>query len=135
MALGYQDTSFAYQGSGQFAYQGGSVPVGPTVYYQGGDDAPRKTRRKRRDLFHDMERTIHALLHPPAPAHPIVAAVPVVPSESLRTKLDDLLALAGESHGLLQRAGRLRADLAALEAQRQAIRDRDEEEEFLIWMS
>lgn len=114
---------------------GEGAPVGPTVYYQGGDDAPRKTRRKRRDLFHDMERTIHALLHPPAPVDQPVAALPVMPSPSLHEHVQDLLTLAGESHGLLQRAGRLRADLAALEAQRQAIRDRDEEEEFLIWMS
>lgn len=103
---------------------------GPTVYYQGGDDASsgRKKRRKRRDVFQDMERTIYELLHPVVAADAVEAPVPVVPVATLEAKLDDLLKLAGESHGLLQRAGQLRADLAALEAKRQE----QDEEEFLM---
>lgn len=109
------------------------VTVEPAVIIYGGDDAPRTKRKRRRDVFHDMEQTIHALLHPVVDAVDD-APVPVVPAPAIESQLQALLALAGESHGLLQRAGRLRADLAAFEAQQEEARLRADEEDMLMWM-
>lgn len=105
----------------------------PAVIIYGGDDAPRTKRRRRRDVFQDMEQTIHALLHPVVDVVDD-APVPVVSAPAIESQLHALLALAGESHGLLQRAGRLRADLAALEAQQEEARLRADEEDMLMWM-
>jgi hypothetical protein len=107
----------------------------------GGDDAPRKRRRKekdRHDLFREIENTIHELLHPA----PVVEAAEEVPAGretgAVRRALDELLILAEGQHDLLQRAASLRAEVSATEAKRQQeLHQRaleQDEEDALIWM-
>lgn len=106
------------------------VPVGPVIIY-GGDDAPRK-KRKRRDIFKDLEHTIHQLLYPEA--EPDVVSAPVAAATpTINEKLQELLALAQGSHELLQRAAQLRAEVAAAHAAQQLALEEDDEE-TLIWL-
>lgn len=133
----YQDTLFAYQGSGQFAYQGAAV-LAPTVVVYGGDDAPAKRRRRRKErdeLFREIESTVHALLHP-EPSVPRPEAEPVAGrgvDDQARRAIDELLVLAQGQHDLLQRAAALRAELRDLEAAQQQALEQDDED-ALIWM-
>ena len=106
------------------------VPAGPVIVY-GDGDAPRK-KRKRRDIFQDIERTIHQLLHPDP--EPDMAPTPMAaPAAEIDTKLQELLALAQGSHDLLQRAAKLRAEVAAAQAADLLAREQDDEE-TLIWL-
>lgn len=102
----------------------------------GGDDAPAKRRKKQRELFQEMERTMVEILHPPVPvsAEPVAArpVVQVPPRETLEEQLQALLTLAGESHDLLQRVQRLRSEAQQIAAE-QALRD--EEDDFILLMS
>lgn len=131
----YQDTNFAYQGTGIFAYQtaGG---VSPAVIIYGDGDA-RSTRRKRRkkqhDLFEEMESTIRSLLHPdPAPVGVGMAGrADPNPTEECERLVHELTALAQGQHALLQRAAVLKAEIRDLEARQSMELD---DEDALIWM-
>lgn len=114
----------------------------PGVVIYGGDDAPGRRRKRRRqpqqeDVFRAMERTIHELLHPveraALPDTHLPAPAPMV--ETLEEKLRDLLAVAGESHQLLQRAAQVRAEIQSVmdvQARQRALEEDDEE--ALVWM-
>lgn len=132
----YQHTNFAYQGTGLFAYQT-SAEVAEPVILIGGDDAPRKRRRRkeRHDLFQEIEKTVYALLHP-EPANTERAAEPVPAGgvdDRARRAVDELLVLAQGQHDLLQRAAALRAEIRELEAAQQRAIEQDDED-ALIWM-
>ena len=101
------------------------------VVIYGGDDAPRtrRARKEQYDLFQDMERTVHRLLHP----EPEAAPVAQIDTDAARRAVDELVVLAQGQHALLQRVAAIRAELQAYEAQRQAMLEQDEED-ALIWM-
>ena len=61
-------------------------------------------------------------------------SVTATPVETLEEKLSDLLALAGESHALLQRAAQVRADVEAVAKARREAADMDDEE-AVLWMT
>lgn len=126
----YQSTNFAYQGSGLFAYQTTADVLEPAVIVYGGDDAPRKRarRKERRDLFREIEQTVHALLHPPAD---VAVSKPV--EVKAKQAVDELLVLAQGQHDLLQRAARLRSEVNELESLRQRMLEQDEED-AMLWM-
>lgn len=132
----YQHTNFAYQGTGLFAYQT-SAEVAEPVILIGGDDAPRKRRRRkeRHDLFQEIEKTVYALLHP-EPSVPRPEAEPVHVGrvdDRARRAVDELLVLAQGQHDLLQRAAALRMELGEIEAAHNRMLEQDEED-ALIWM-
>lgn len=110
------------------------------VWY-GGDDAPGwnwqkpRKRKERRDVFKDIERTIHELLHLSIEAKHIENVKPVIQTVLLERKLQDLLNLAGESQGLLQRTNRLQAKFEAIQRDTQAQRESNDEEDFIMWLT
>jgi hypothetical protein len=115
----------------------GDVPI----IIIGGDDAPRRRRKKRKepeheDLFKQIERTIHALLHPDEERRDQAASGPVAelqPSQSTAAALEAeyaaLLGLAEESHQSLQALGRIRREIDQYIA-----RQNEEEEEASLMM-
>lgn len=108
----------------------------PAVIIYGGDDAPRKRRRKEptyATLFREIESTIHTLLHPETVEDQLAAVDPAddLASERLRRQIDELVVLAQGQHALLQRAARLRAQLADFEAQR---REAEQEEDDVLML-
>ena len=107
----------------------------PTITIIGGDDAPRsrrKRRKERRDIFREMEATIHGLLHPESETVQEVGVEPVA-AGAARHALDELVVLAQGQHDLLQRAAALRAALREYETARQAAIEQDEED-AMIWL-
>jgi hypothetical protein len=132
----YQTSSFAYQGSGAFAYQGLVTDAEPAVVVYGGDDAPRKRRRsrkERRDLFRDMEQTVHALLHPEPLNESAGEMVPAVDTMEAQRVIDELVAVAEGQHALLQRVAALRTELTEMENHR-THELLDDDDEALLWM-
>lgn len=106
------------------------------VIIYGGDDA-RKPRRKSktfRELFQEVEQTIHALVSPePEQADAVELATPDA-VWALDTKLEELLALAAASHDALQQVARLRRDADAIQHAWTAQREAEaEDEELLMW--
>jgi hypothetical protein len=108
----------------------------PTVIIYGGDDAPRKRRRKRKtqdELFRELEATIHEVLHP-APVDAAQEAAPaILETGSARRVVDELLVLAEKQHRFVQQAAALRAEIRALEDAAR-LRIEQDEEDALIWM-
>lgn len=105
----------------------------PTITIIGGDDAPRsrrKRRKERRDIFREMEATIHGLLHPESETVQEVGVEPVA-AGAARRALDELVVLAQGHHGLLQRASALRAEIAGIEDAQDRMMEQDEEEALL----
>ncbi len=105
----------------------------PTITIIGGDDAPRsrrKRRKERRDIFREMEATIHGLLHPESKPVQEVGVEPATPGAARRA-LDELGVLAQGQHDLLQRAAALRAELAGIEDAQDRMMEQDEEEALL----
>lgn len=127
----YQNTNFAYQGTGLFAYQSAAV-VDPTVILYGGDDAPRRKRRKRKteEFYHDIERTIHALMHPTEAA--VRESVEPVKAD-LGHKLEELLVLAQKSHESLRALGEIKRQVDAIARERYA-QELEEEDELLMFL-
>jgi hypothetical protein len=109
----------------------GQGSIEPSIVIYGGDDAPRK-KRKRRDIFKDVEHTIHQLLHPET-EQAVVSAPSVATIPSIDEKLQDLLALAQGSHELLQRVARIRAEVDAAQVAHLKAREEDDEE-TLMWL-
>ena len=115
------------------------VSTPTTVIHVGGDDAPRKRKRRkeRHELFQEIEATIHGLLHPESVeseerALPALAADGTAAGRAARA-VDELLILAQGQHDLLQRAAAIRAELdLAIEARNRML-DQDEED-ALLWM-
>lgn len=132
----YQHTNFAYQGTGLFAYQT-TADVAEPVILIGGDDAPRKRRRRkeRHDLFQEIEKTVYALLHPePSDTERVAEPAPAGGvDDRARRAVDELLVLAQGQHDLLQRAAALRTELKQIEEARARMLEQDEED-ALIWM-
>lgn len=105
----------------------------------GGDDADaprtRKRRKERREPFQEIEKTIHALLHPEQ-AVSVSEAGEVHArgvDEHARRAVDELLVLAKGQHDLIQRATALRAELRAIDEARERMLEQDEED-ALTWM-
>jgi hypothetical protein len=116
---------------------GGETVEPPVILVGGGDDAPRKRKRRGfHELAQELEETIRGLVLPPAlEAVPERAGASLTPGEAGRA-LDELVVLAQGQHALLQRAAALRAELQRLEddrAQARAAFEQDEED-ALIWM-
>jgi hypothetical protein len=114
----YQDAGFAYQGTGDFAYQTIAVPVSPGVDTGGGGGGGwiqygKRPRRKRplEELFNELEQSIREQLLGPAVT---VSETPVIPAkvaDSVADKFDELVRLADESQELQARLNVLRQDL------------------------
>jgi hypothetical protein len=111
------------------------VPEPPIVLRGGGADYRRKRKKEEPlpDVFKEMEKTIYELIHPQEPVEAVAEAVTAPPVETLEEKLSDLLALAGESHALLQRAAQVRADVDAFAKARREAADLDDEE-AVLWL-
>ena len=109
----------------------------PLVLRGGGADYRRKRKREepRPDLFKEMEKTIYELLHPQEPVEAVAEAVTAPPVETLVENLSDLLALAGESHALLQRAAQVRTEVEAVAEQRRQAMMEQEDEEAVLWLA
>jgi hypothetical protein len=104
----------------------------------GGDDAPRKRRRKEQDfnaIYREIEATVHRLLYPEPDALP-EAVDEYQAAREARRDLDELAVLAEGQHALLQRAAALRSDLQRIEESRERTRAalEQDEEDALIWM-
>lgn len=110
----------------------------PEVIIVGGDDAPGKKRKKEKpyDLFREIEKTVHALLHPTVVRVGHDQVSPSVPKDfdasAARRAVDELLILAKGQHVLLRRATALQAELAVLEARQRELEQ--DEEDALMWM-
>lgn len=112
---------------------GGEPPV-ESVILVGGDDAPRKRKRKRREqheLFQELEATVHALLHPDSAVEAPEEVQASLDSGTARQIVDELVVLAQGQHQLMQRAAAIREELTRLETAR---REQDEEDEFLMFL-
>lgn len=119
--------------------QAQGLPTTSVIY--GGDDAPRRKKRKKEptphDIYQDVAKTVYELLHPEA-ATTETAGAPArtdrtLERRDLSQKLDELVVLAKGEHTLLQRASRLRAELAQYEQmQRQRILDDDADWEWFL---
>lgn len=110
-------------------------PAEPAVILYGGDDAPRKRRKRRErdDFFQQIERTIHALLHPVEATPMAGAASPDAAADigNLEREYQALVGLAQESHESLQALGQIRRDI---DAYIEAKRAEEEEEEAIMLM-
>lgn len=121
------------------AWCGGTTPEPepePTIVLAGGDDAPLRRRRRRRtqqDLFRELEDTVHALLHPVEIESRSSPQVARVDHDSTTRAIEELLALAEQQHGFLQRVAALRTELNEMAAQRERMLA-DDEDEALLWM-
>lgn len=111
----------------------------PTVIIVGGDDAPKKKKRKeapREDVFKQIEATIHHLLHPEeadlADSSGSVGeeTTPDRRADELERAYQKLVGLAQESHRHLQDLRAIRQEINAYLAKRQ--QDEIDDEEFLM---
>lgn len=102
----------------------------------GGDDAPRKrpkTKKERRDLFREIEQTVHRLLFENSEESAAAPASVVVHAPALNAKLETLRTLAEGQQNLLQRTAALEAKIAAMEEQHRLDLERDEED-AMMWL-
>lgn len=109
----------------------------PTVILTGGDDAPRRKRRRKERTFHDfareLEATIHGLLHPAPVDDRQETPPPSLSPDAAERALNELVVLAHGQHARLQQVAALRTDLHKILAVRDRMLEQDEED-ALLWM-
>ncbi len=112
-------------------------PDPPTVIIYGGDDAPRKKKRKeapREDFFKAIERSIHALLHPEevqdTQDESRADTQGAVNPSDLERQYQALVGLAEDNHRSLQALGVIRQEIDAYIAKRE--QEERDDEEFLM---
>ncbi len=137
----YQVTGFAYQGDGQFVYQGASGVPAPTVFYQG--DGKKRRRRLKRErhivyaLFDNIEKTlrekvlgVEPSISPSTTLH-TEEAVKIDVSRGLDKAIDQLVLLAKEQRDLSSRLQIIKKEVKAYEAKRNRMLD-EEDEDFMF---
>lgn len=131
MAGAYQTSGFAYQGAGQFAYQDDGVSP-PTINWQeGGAGHPvyRKRRKKTKQLFDSIERTIRETVF--GTESKVLVAHKVQTDKGLDEALRQLTISAQGYEDLSLRVEQIRAEISAYEARKRREID-DDDDDFLM---
>lgn len=99
------------QGGGFVLLEDTSLPNTSVIY--GGDDAPRKRRKPKplRDIYAEIQQTIHALSAEILPA--ISSDAPTVEARQVDRAMDRLVTLARERQAYTAQVQQIKRDLAA----------------------
>ena len=112
--------------------------AGPTVFHQGGDDAPAKRKRKKRyttqDLYEDFEQTIRALAAGPVHETPVVATVGHTPilfnAETHYAEAFEVLFTHAKAHeDLSLKLSALKREILLMQQ-----RHLDDDEDMMLWL-
>ena len=139
MAGAYQTSGFAYQGAGQFAYQGASSPT-PTPDSGGGGGGGyiwpgrRKGKSKQERLFANLEKTIRNLVMPEVHIGTEHVILPEkVADIRVEKALRELSEIVAKDSDFAYRYSQLKREMAAYkEMRRQREIDDDDDDFFLL---